>query len=155
MARHTDDIQVEAASAGLSISHDIWDGSHTLFAGWRSRIAQVAGYHEEIHEFNRVRLDCGAIDASAARVVPWFAFTAQHKFGEWDETPNDPLIVLLTHSGFEGIIDPEQAAPLADRLEGIIALLHPADDAIVIALTTRFITGLRGASGVSERVVFQ
>ena len=155
MARHTDHSQEGRATAGLSISHGTWDGPHALFAGWRSRIAQVADYHDEIYEFERVRLDCGTLDASAARAVPWFAFTAQHDFGEWDETPNDPLIVLLTHSESSGVIHPEQAFPLAERLAGLIPLLHPEDDAVVIALTTRFVAGLRTASGASERVVFR
>jgi hypothetical protein len=38
--------------------------------------------------------------------------------GTWNKPPKDPILILLCHSDCSGSIAPDDAALLADRLEG-------------------------------------
>ncbi len=79
------------------------------------------------------------------------------------ETPDDPLIVLFAHSDCEGIIKPEQAAPLADALEALLPKLteeaapgfgHIHRRGGIKGCTEKFIAGLRTAVAANEPVDF-
>ena len=78
--------------------------------------------------------------------------------GNWSKTPDDPLLVLIAHSDCDGVIHPEQAGPLADRLEELIPLLPKGDGGGHIgnwvSKTRTFIDGLRAAVSAGEDVKF-
>jgi hypothetical protein len=78
--------------------------------------------------------------------------------GTWNKPPKDPILILLCHSDCSGSIAPDDAALLADRLEGLLPNLHGGyegdyDDNFK-ALTETFIAGLRAAAAENESVDF-
>lgn len=135
---------------GLDCSHDAWHGAYSAFSRWRNEIANAAGYavwpvkYPDGVTWDRIMLDWGHVPEGAL-------------FGEWDETPSDPLIVLFTHSDCEGVIHPDQAGPLADALE---ALLSELDEDLgghignIRTKTETFIRGLRKAVEQGEDLDF-
>ena len=131
---------------GLDTTHDCWHGAYSAFTRWRNKLAEVAGY-----KFYKE----GGIDQP---LIDWGHITQENLFGQWKETPKDPLMVLIAHSDCEGEIFPEQAEPLADRLEALLPLL-PDDEAgghigNWRAKTQQFIDGLRAAAKEDEPVEF-
>lgn len=91
-------------------------------------------------------------------LLHWGAVTNEQVYGEWAETPDDPLIVLLVHSDCEGEIHPEQAGPLADRLEALLPEIHGEGGGHIgnyRAKTEAFIAGLRAAVAAGEPMEFQ
>ena len=89
---------------GLDTSHDAWHGSYGSFGIWRNQLAAVAGYKIiKVDGFNSVDID-------------WSNFKPKNLAGEWDETPSDPLLVLIVHSDCDGSIYPAQAKPLITRM---------------------------------------
>jgi hypothetical protein len=136
---------------GLSTSHDAWRGAYSAFNRWRNTVARAAGYdtgmvkYENGHERETILIDWGHI-------------TEKNLAGKWDETPADPLIVLIAHSDCDGKIYPKQAVPLADRLEELLPLLPQDRDGGHIGdwrkTTQRFIDGLRKAAANREAVDF-
>lgn len=151
---------------GLSTTHNCWQDSYSSFNEWRNVIAERAGYKLEENTYwyegslitlveprlNRQRLPKGA------------------EYGEWIKTPSDPLVVLLAHSDCEGVIYPEQATPLANRLEQLIDRLpeqyiqesvgdfwfdlNPTKGIDYKGKTRQFIDGLRLAASRGEDVEF-
>ena len=135
---------------GLNTSHGCWDGSYTWFCKWRDRLAEAAGY-----EFEPDPRPWDPDDRIV--MLPPGSVTDETLMGVWDETPEDPLVVLLAHSDCDGDIYPAQAVPLADRLEEIKGLLP--DDEYEAPSNTKnttqwFIEGLRRAASRGEVVVF-
>jgi hypothetical protein len=115
---------------GLDTTHDCYSGTYSGFAKWRSRLAKLAGLNENKLD-DRITQD-----------------TVQ---GIWDFEPADVLDVLLLHSDCEYIIPARFCAPLADRLEGLLAA---DNDEWTAERTKRFITGLRDAAVAGEDVEF-
>lgn len=136
---------------GLDTTPECWSGAYSAFSRWRDGVAQVAGYRvwpvqytHGIHE--TIMVDWGHLGSEA------------HLLGEWDETPADPLLVLIVHHDHTGVIRPAQAGPLAERLEELLPLLPTEAGAGHIgdwrAKTQRFIDGLREALAAGVPVRF-
>ena len=141
---------------GLDTTHDAWHGAYSAFTRWRTHIAEKAGYdvvgvpgQGEAWD-NRFHYPVIFVD--------WGHITMQQIMGEWEKTPDDPLLVLITHSDCDGLIRPAQAAPLADRLEEILPLLDGdggGHKGLYRDKTQKFIDGLRLAVALDEPVEFQ
>jgi hypothetical protein len=94
---------------GLDTDYDCWHGSYGAFNWFRTALAIAAGL-PLVTEGQRV--PC---------IVPIAEdrFKPQNYQGEWDEYPDDPLVVLLVHSDCDGVLPADIVGPLADRLAGI------------------------------------
>jgi len=80
-----------------------------------------------------------------------------HLNGEWVTAPSDPLIVLIAHQDCEGVIHPQHAEPLADRLEALLPKIPQSVDGLYgnpRAKAEQFIAGLRDAVSKGEDVDF-
>ena len=134
---------------GLYVSHDCWDGAYSAFTYWRNKVAETAGY---------MVAKVGDLGGVPSVLVDWGHVTQAQLMGEWDETPADPLLVLIAHSDCDGVIHPAQAAPLADRLDELRPLLPdeevPGHVRHWHGATQRFIDGLRRAVAAGEDVEF-
>ena len=135
---------------GLDISHDCWHGAYSAFNRWRDKLAGVAGY-----AIADVRWEDGL--HSPTIMVDWGHLQGNLE-GEWETTPDDPLLVLIVHSDCDGKIKPEQASLLADRLVELLPLLPEGDGGGHIRdwkeKTQLFINGLRDAVARREDVEF-
>ena len=138
---------------GLDTSHNCWHGPYGAFTRWRNVVAKAAGYSvwtvkgTDGYENETVMLDWGHLDIK----------NPDHLNGEWVTPPSDPLVVLIAHQDCEGVIHPEHAGPLADRLEALLPSIPNA----VFGLygnprekTEQFIRGLREAVSKGEDVDF-
>jgi hypothetical protein len=140
------------ALMGLDTSHDCWSGAYGAFSRWRDKLAEVAGYEFKLHEG----------DYSPAPIVDWNTLHADMAngplMGGWDETPADPLLILIAHSDCDGWIRHAQTGPLADRLEELLPLLPEGEAPGHVRhwrnTTQRFIDGLRLAAANGEDVEF-
>jgi hypothetical protein len=136
---------------GLDTSHDCWHGAYGAFSRWRNQIAETAGYAVWNVEYE------GGYSSPTAQ-IDWGHITQANLEGHRDETPADPLLVLIAHSDCDGVIHPAQAKPLADRLEGLLADLPEGEGGGHIGdwreKTQRFINGLRAAAEAGEDVEF-
>ena len=132
---------------GLDVTHDCWHGAYGAFTRWRNALAVAAGY--ELYEHK---------DGLKFSMIDWGHVSEDNLFGEWDKTPDDPLLVLIAHSDCEGVIHPEQAIPLANRIEELMPLLSTEPDTGHIGdwkiKTQKFIDGLRLAAESGEDVEF-
>lgn len=129
---------------GLDVSHGCWTGAYSAFDRFRAALAFAAGYEGWPRMLFYI-----ADEEDAEDVIE----------GKWTNTPADPLLVLLVHSDCDGIIQPEQAAPLADRLEELLPKLSEENSFGHLASGTkpaceRFIAGLRYAVAQSETITF-
>ena len=135
---------------GLDTSHEAWSGAYGAFTRWRHKIAEAAGY-----EIAKVEGQYGPSDTV---LIDWGHIQEKNYSGEWDEIPSDPLIVLIAHSDCDGVIHPEHAAPLADRLEELIPLLPEGEAPGHVRdwrdKTRQFVDGLRAAVAADEDVDF-
>jgi hypothetical protein len=137
---------------GLDTSHGAWHGAYSAFSRWRNAVEAAAGYP-------LMKDENGLVYPSN---INWGAITEANLEGQWDSTPEDPLVVLIAHSDYKGAIYPEQAVPLADRLEGLLPHIveddeawgHIAREGGMVAVTRRFIDGLRAAAAANEPVHF-
>ena len=135
---------------GLDTSHGCWHGAYGAFTRWRNKLAEVAGYHiapikyRDGFEMDTILVDWGHLQ--------------DRLHGDWPETPADPLLVLIAHSDCDGVIHPEQAGPLANRLEELLPKLPNEDAPGHIGSwrekTLKFIDGLRAAASAGEDVDF-
>jgi hypothetical protein len=140
---------------GLWVSHDCWTGAYSAFSRWREQLARSAGY-----TIAKVTWEDGDVFVNGRDyvLIDWGHVTPAQLMGEWDQTPADPLLVLIAHSDCEGVIHPAQAGPLADRLTELLPLLpeeialgHIGDWRMK---TQAFIDGLRAAAEAGEDVEF-
>ena len=133
---------------GLDTSHDCWHGPHSAFSRWRNEVAQAGGFKLTEQPF------IGTV-THLQPDVDWTAYQGKNFHGEWDVPPSDPLLYLLVHSDCEGVIHPQHAALLADRLQEIVDKLPArADYDSIKPATERFIAGLRKAVAANEDVEF-
>jgi hypothetical protein len=133
---------------GLDTTHGCWHGAYSAFTRWRNALARHAGYALAKGEHG---IEFAAID--------WDSLPSGSLLGEWERTPDDPLLVLLAHSDCDGVIRPAQAGLLADRLEGLLPKLRlRVYDSGHIGnweeKTRAFIEGLREAAAAGEDVEF-
>ena len=100
---------------GLDTSHNCWHGSYMAFGAWRQQVARAGGY--TVKEQSDVPWT--AID------LPWEMFKQENYKGDWVNGPavEDPLLYLIVHSDCDGVIHPEEARHLAERLEQILPAL--------------------------------
>ena len=136
---------------GLGTTHGAWRGPYSSFNMWRNAVATAAGY-----AVYKVVDDAGHLRPTV--MIDWGHVTSDQLRGYWGETPDDPLIVLIAHSDCEGVIMPEQATPLADRLEELLPLLDAERRGPIESdaeITRRFIDGLRSAASEDEPVEFR
>ena len=133
---------------GLDTTHEAWHGAYGAFTRWRDQLARTAGY--ELAKLEG--------DYRETILIDWGHIAPKNYEGEWDKTPADPLIVLVAHSDCDGVIHPEQAGPLADRLEELLPMLPEGDGGGHIGSwrdkTRTFIDGLRAAVAAGEDVEF-
>lgn len=135
---------------GLDVTHDCWHGAYSAFARFREVVAAAAGF--EMHErepgdytprYWQPEWDGWATDAMLG--------------GEWDQPPEDPLLVLLVHSDCDGVIPVKVAPFLAERLERLAPSVpetgagHMPD---ARAAVLRFAAGLRSAAEAGDDVEF-
>jgi hypothetical protein len=136
---------------GLDTSHDCWHGAYSAFDRFRNELAKAAGY-----DIASVVRDSGFHRDEI--LIDWGHVTEANLMGIWEKTPDDPLIVLIAHSDCEGVIKPEQAGPLADRMESLLDKLPGTPDFGHIGdwreKTQAFIDGLRLAVNRGEDVEF-
>lgn len=138
---------------GLDTSHDAWHGAYGAFTRWRNAVTVAAGY-EIVDEVG----DYGVTHPTPK--IDWDSILPHNYDGEWPTPPSDPLIVLIAHSDCDGVIHPEQAGPLADRLEELLPLLdedgggHLARMGGHRGATVQFIQGLRAAVEAGEDLDF-
>lgn len=134
----------------MHITHDCWGGIATQFRQWRNALAVAAGYR-------LMSTVSGLGQTIEVPYLDWASFTAEQREGNWRASgyPADILLVLLVHSDTYGHIGPEAAAPLADRLEALLASL-PADTPFDFhrARTETFVAGLRRAAETGTRIEF-
>lgn len=140
---------------GLDCSHNAWHGAYSAFGEWRKMLWQASGG----------RLSHQNIAPYGEHYVYWpdiceRDWEAQNYQGIWEEYPDDPLLVLIVHADDEGIIKPDIAVPLAERLEELAPLLpaygaghlsppsHPRERAL------QFARGLRAAAAEGKSLRF-
>lgn len=124
---------------GLDISHDAWHGAYSSFTRWRHGLAKAAGY-QVLH-------------------VDWGHLPPDVFSGDWGDTqPDDPLLYLIAHSDCDGVLSPDAASRLADRLEELLPNLPVEADLGHIGdwreKTQKFIDGCRLASTTGEQLEF-
>lgn len=116
---------------GLDTTHNCWHGPYSAFGHWRAAVAKAAG----IDDWVKMNPDP----------------TNAELFGRWKKTPDDPLMVLWSHSDCDGVIQEAQCVPLAEAL----LRLAPELDGEHYADTLRFAAGLLVAAARKEDVEFQ
>ena len=148
---------------GLDISLDTWHGAYSLFGRWRAYLASLAGYHViQSWKTNGERcLHCGLTNDDFTHphiCIDWTMITDAELMGDWAETPDDPLLVLIAHADTDGQIAVRDAGPLADRLEQVLPRINDASSFVIHsqirARTEQFIKGLRQAVTLNRPLVF-
>jgi hypothetical protein len=142
---------------GLDTTHGCRHGAYSAFTRWRNTIAELAGY--QLMPPTPDEIAAGAIPSMRYPMIEWSGIAQENFAGEWTHTPPDPLIVLIAHSDCDGVIHPDQAGPLADRLEQLMPKLREMGDATGhirnwADKTQAFIDGLRLAVELGEDVEF-
>lgn len=136
---------------GLDTSHDCFHGAYSSFSRFRQEIAKLAGY--AVWEVN-----FSGTYPRETIMLDWGHITEANLFGDWEETPSDPLIVLFAHSDCEGKIYPTQAKPLAERLMQLLPKMEEIDLGGHVGnlklKTQKFIDGLLAAVAANEPVEF-
>lgn len=146
--------------ADLEISSGCWTadtGSPIAFLQWRALVARAAGYEMEIQETPEgFRYE--------APVLDWESISLENALGNWETSPDDPLLVLLAHMSHEGEIEPADAGAVAERLSGLLdsgamaAASYAAPDSIAAHVermrTEQMIEGLRNAARIKQVVFF-
>lgn len=138
---------------GLEVSHGCYEGGYPSFNLWRDELARIAGYRFELYEGGYGR---------EAPVIDWEGLDDKNLNGDWDEDPNDPLIILIAHYDTEGFIRHKHTKLLADRLKELFPKLSEYDETLPLRhinnrmheLTTDFINGLMEAYEYGEDVEF-
>lgn len=144
---------------GLDTSHDCWSGAYSAFSRWRDKLANVAGYMIAKVDFSSTgdRMDA-LMGPRDTVLIDWGHIEEKNYQGDWDIMPADPLILLIAHSDCDGVIHPQHAGPLADRLAELLPLLPEGETHGHVRhwrnTTQRFIDGLRAAADAGEDVVF-
>lgn len=149
---------------GLDVSHDCWHGAYSAFGRWRKELAHAAelpplelmeGFYSEDNPGAVLFM---AIKYSTPLITEGLIALHNQLPIKWECLKPDPLYVLLNHSDCDGEISPEDAGPLADRLEGLLDKLPKCPDEGHIGdwreKTQKFIDGLRLAASLGETVEF-
>ena len=128
---------------GLDTTHDCFSGSYGSFNLLRAAIAKAAG--EQIEDGFSV-------------LYNYDDFKDKNYAGEWDETPDDILTVLIVHYDCDGKIKTEHCGPLADRIEKLLPDIPEVDytqgGRQYRKMAQQFVDGLREAAAADEDVEF-
>jgi hypothetical protein len=133
---------------GLDTTHGCWHGPYSAFTRFRSALARAAGIDVQPEKsesgfmFDTAQIDWERIERENPGCYQ----------GEWNKPEDEPLVYLLAHSDCDGEIKPEQAGPLADRIEALLPNIP--DDLYVRPAALRFIAGLRAAVEAGQAVEF-
>ena len=131
----------------LFISHDCWEDSYIEFSKWRCRIAELGGYNIGWTEFEKGgRLFTINID--------WRSIKDENILGKWEITPDDPLLILIAHSDYDGKIYNKHLILLAERIDNIIDKME-LDDYDFKNKTLSFVKGLRKAHLLGNDIEFK
>lgn len=149
---------------GLDTSHDCWHGAYSAFYRWRNEVALAAGYEVAKIDWGTDDLGDGVMQQP---LIEWHRATDETLSGDWTgaEAPPSPLYFLFIHSDYDGEIRPREGPPLADALEALLPRLaererdteqggHIAARGGLVAVTEKFIAGLRAAAAAGEPVEF-
>ena len=143
---------------GLDCSHDCYSGGYGTFNAWRAEVARVVGIPLELMEgFLRIpvegEFDISFLpDGSTPYTVPRISLPIK-----WETLAPDPLLILLSHSDCDGIIEAKDCGPIADRLQKLLPMMPGADAPFrrnMQEVTQQFINGLRQADAAGEDVQF-
>ena len=123
---------------GLSVSHNAWSGGYRAFNEWRRMLGEIG------------------------QAQPVCEPTPGMKLGDWEETPDDPLAIIMAHSDCGGHVRAEHAGPLAERLREILKrqggfTLHVPtgwDLQEFLRVTEAFAEGLEAAGSAGEPLEF-
>lgn len=144
---------LENYKMGLDVSHGCYGGGYGTFNFWRDELARTAGYSFKLYEGSYYR---------EAPVIDWDGLDDKNLNGDWDEDPNDPLVILIAHYDTEGFIRHKHTKILADRLKELFPKLPEYNETLLTRhinnrmreLTTNFINGLILAHDFGEDVKF-
>jgi hypothetical protein len=97
----------------IRIRPQVFYGTPTQFAKMRAELARAAGI-----PLTRLHITSEDGDDVAIEVPDLDQFDIEEKniYGEWDELPEEPLLVLLAHSDETGTIPDDAIMPLVRRL---------------------------------------
>lgn len=134
---------------GLDTTHDCWHGAYSAFARWRCEAASAAGYMIGNLEYKGIITPTVLVDWGHLQDV---------LHGDWEQDPEDPLMVLIAHADDDGVIRHRHCKPLADRLTGLLDKIPEGDAGGHIGnwreKTQVFINGLLDAHSNDEDVEF-
>jgi hypothetical protein len=80
---------------GLGLSHGDFHLSYSSFNDFRSKVVEVSEY--DLVSFD-VEGSFGTKRTLRLADIDWESFADKNYQGEWDETPDDILLVFLVHS---------------------------------------------------------
>ena len=139
---------------GLDTSHDCWHGPYSSFTRFRNELAKAAGYevkpvtYDDGMTYDTVDIDWRRIDRDNPEAY----------LGVWQVPESDPLVYLIAHSDCNGVLKPEQAEPLAERLEVLVPTLREREAGAALPWVAKkaeqFAAGLRRAIAAGEDVDF-
>lgn len=126
----------------LQVSHGCWDGPYSSFNTWRRAVAKAIGMDLDEHwkELNTKQPVAAKVLAAGVAIPP--------------EYVSRPLVRLLDHSDCDGLIKWEDAGSIADDLETVLDDLPQGGAFSPLAVTWRWIRGLRAAATAKEDVTF-
>jgi hypothetical protein len=112
----------------LTVSHGCFSGSPDMFNVLCTALADVSG------------------------IQPYIGSDAE-SLGEWDEAPEDPLLILVIHDEHQGRICTRHCSVLADRLDELTGRLFHRHQTLL--QTQQFAQGLRYAAQQDSDVTFE
>lgn len=142
---------------GLDTTHDCWHGAYSAFSRWRDILAEAAGYELEM-------VKDGWFEHAHVKGLNYDIDPRRYQGRKWGkEIPAveghdpDPMLLLHLHSDCDGVIKVKHLRPIADRLEELLPKLSidgGGHIGIAAGKTQQFITGLREAHSLREKVRF-
>lgn len=105
----------------LMITKQCFYGPPEHFNRMRAALAKAAGIpttHIVVNDEDDVRIEVPNLDG--------FDLVEKNIYGDWDEIPEDPILILLAHSDEFGDIAEEHMLPLVARLSELIPAAYDA-----------------------------
>lgn len=136
----------------------LYCSSYGAFSRWRESLAAAAGYQVAMvcfkspPDYYEATSDPHFVPLLHPTIlIDWGCITEANLRGQWDEMPDDPLLLIIAHHDHRGALPPEFLEPLADRIEELLPKLsndwwgHPPPNSIH-EYTGMFVLGLRAAA---------
>jgi len=124
--------------------HCFWSAPYSSFNDMRVAIARAAGWPLRPSDYRKGEYH-PSVDGD---------WTPENFRGEWAETPEEILTVLFVHSDCGGRIDYRHSQALADRLEGLKAMVFENLHDIQTEDFESMITALRASAEIERDIVF-